>query len=120
MSSAYKPMTYDLAQAEALAKIVDSSKAVFCFVYSQLHRLPLVRQAREMILNGELGEIQAVRSSYIQGWLRTRWKHPTKTSRWRPIRPRAVLPAVFGDIATHAYNLGRYMTDFWPTRFLVI
>ncbi len=31
---------------------------------------PLVRQAREMILAGELGEINAVRSQYIQGWLR--------------------------------------------------
>ena len=33
---------------------------------------PLVRQAREMILAGELGEINAVRACYIQGWLRTR------------------------------------------------
>ena len=33
---------------------------------------PLVRQAREMILAGELGEINAIRSNYIQGWLRTR------------------------------------------------
>jgi predicted dehydrogenase len=51
-----KPMTFDLAQAEELAKIVDQSKAVFALTHNYTG-YPLVRQAREMILSGELGEI---------------------------------------------------------------
>ena len=66
-----KPMTFDLAQAEELAKIVQKTGIVFALTHNYTGN-PLVRQAREMIRSGELGEIQAVRASYIQGWLRTR------------------------------------------------
>ncbi len=66
-----KPMTFDLAQAEKLAEAVDNRGVVFAVAHTYTG-YPLVRQAREMILNGELGEIQAMRSFYLQGWLRTR------------------------------------------------
>ncbi len=105
-----KPMTFDLAQAEELAKIVDKSKAVFALSHNYTG-YPLVRQAREMILNGELGEIQAVRASYIQGWLRTRLESSDqKQAAWRTDPAKSGAAGCFGDIATHAYNLGRYMT----------
>ena len=64
-------MTFDLAQAEELAAAVDKSGVVFAVTHNYTG-YPLVRQAREMILGGELGEINAIRSFYIQGWLRTR------------------------------------------------
>ena len=66
-----KPMTFDLAQAEELAKVVEKTGVVFAVTHNYTG-YPLVRQAREMILAGELGEINAVRAFYIQGWLRTR------------------------------------------------
>ena len=66
-----KPMTFDLAQAEKLAAAVDRAGVVFAVTHTYTG-YPLVRQAREMILAGELGEIQAMRSCYLQGWLRTR------------------------------------------------
>src|SRR3954468_17412459 len=66
-----KPMTFDLKQAEELAEIVKKSGVVFAVTHNYTGN-PLVRQAREMVLNGELGEIQAVRACYIQGWLRSR------------------------------------------------
>ena len=61
-----KPMTFDMAQAEELVKAVEASGVVFAVSHNYTG-YPLVRQAREMILNGELGEIQAIRSNYIQG-----------------------------------------------------
>ncbi|MEK6234225.1 MAG: Gfo/Idh/MocA family oxidoreductase, partial [Planctomycetales bacterium] len=66
-----KPLTFDLAQAEDLAKAVDDSGVVFAVTHNYTG-YPLVRMARDMILGGDLCEINAVRSSYIQGWLRTR------------------------------------------------
>ena len=78
-----KPMTFDLAQAEALAEAVDKSGVVFAVTHNYTG-YPLVRQAREMILGGELGEINAIRSNYIQGWLRTRLeKDSQKQAAWR-------------------------------------
>ena len=109
-----KPMTFDLAQAEELATAVDQSNVVFAVSHNYTG-YPLVRQAREMILNGELGEIQAVRSNYIQGWLRTRLEtDEQKQAAWRTDPTKSGAAGCFGDIATHAYNLGRYMTGLLP------
>src|SRR3954468_14846693 len=60
-----KPMTFDLAQAEELAKVVQKSGVVFGVTHNYTG-YPLVRQARDMVLSGELGEINAVRAFYIQ------------------------------------------------------
>ncbi len=105
-----KPMTFDLAQAEQLADLVDKSDVVFALTHNYTG-YPLVRQARQMILSGELGEIQAVRASYIQGWLRTRLEESDqKQAAWRTDPSKSGAAGCFGDIATHAYNLARYMT----------
>ena len=109
-----KPMTFDLAQAEELAQLVDKSRSVFALTHNYTG-YPLIRQAREMIQSGELGEIQAVRSNYIQGWLRTRLEdEDQKQAAWRTDPKQSGVAGCFGDIATHAYNLGRFMTGILP------
>jgi predicted dehydrogenase len=68
-----------------------------------------------MILSGELGEINAVRVHYMQGWLRTRLEQENqKQAAWRTDPSKSGVAGCFGDIATHAYNLGRYMTGLIP------
>ncbi len=109
-----KPLTFDLAQAEELLKVVEKSGVVFAVSHNYTG-YPLVRQAREMILNGELGEINATRSNYIQGWLRTRLEaSDQKQAKWRTDPKMSGAAGCFGDIGTHAYNLGRYMTGLLP------
>ena len=109
-----KPMTFDLPQAEELLKAVEKSGVVFAVTHNYTGN-PLVRQAREMILGGELGEIQAIRSCYIQGWLRTRLETSgQKQSAWRTDPKKSGAAGCFGDIGTHAYNLARYMTGLLP------
>ena len=78
---------------------------------------PLVRQARDMVQAGELGEINAVRAFYIQGWLRTpagAGRHAEKQAGWRTDPKRSGAAGCFGDIGTHAYNLGRFITGLLP------
>ncbi len=105
-----KPMTFDLKQAEELAKIVDESGCVMAVSHNYTG-YPLVRQARQMILSGELGEINAVRACYMQGWLRTRLeKDEHKQAAWRTDPSKSGAAGAFGDIGTHAYNLARYMS----------
>jgi len=111
-----KPLTLTLAEAEQLATLVDASKQVFVVTHNYTG-YPLVRQAQEMIRAGELGEIQAVRAEYIQGWLRTRLESEgQKQAAWRTDPARSGAAGCFGDIGTHAYNLGRYMTGLLPER----
>jgi len=109
-----KPLTLTLAEAEDLAKVVAGSKGVFVVTHNYTG-YPLVRQAREMILAGELGEIQAIRAEYIQGWLRTRLESEgQKQAAWRTDPTKSGAAGCFGDIGTHAYNLGRFMTGLLP------
>lgn len=109
-----KPMTFDLRQAEDLLTTVEQSDVVFAVSHNYTG-YPLVRMAREMILAGELGEIQAIRGQYIQGWLRTKLEQDNqKQAAWRTDPTKSGAAGAFGDIATHAYNLGRYMTGLKP------
>ena len=109
-----KPMTFDLKQAEELYEIVKRSGCVFALTHNYTG-YPLVRQARSMILSGELGEIQALRSNYIQGWLRSRLESGgQKQASWRTDPGKSGAAGCFGDIATHAYNLARFMTGLIP------
>jgi predicted dehydrogenase len=109
-----KPMTFDLKQAEELAGLVAKKKVVFAVTHNYTG-YPLVRQAREMVRAGELGEVQAIRAFYIQGWLRTRLEtEGQKQASWRTDPRRSGAAGCFGDIGTHAFNLGRYITGLIP------
>jgi predicted dehydrogenase len=109
-----KPMTFDFAQAEELVRVVEKTGVVFAVSHNYTG-YPLVRQAREMIQSGELGEIQAIRSNYIQGWLRSRLEaEDQKQAAWRTDPGKSGAAGCFGDIGTHAFNLGRYITGLIP------
>lgn len=109
-----KPMTFDLAQAEELAKVVDRAGVVFALTHNYTG-YPLVRQAREMALAGELGDIHAIRANYIQGWLVTKLEDEDhKQAGWRTDPTKSGIAGAFGDIGTHAYNLGRFITGLLP------
>jgi predicted dehydrogenase len=111
-----KPLTLTLKEAEDLAAIVKQSKVVFAVTHNYTG-YPLVRQAREMVLSGELGEIQAIRAEYIQGWLRSRLESEgQKQAAWRTDPTKSGAAGCFGDIGTHAYNLGRSMTGLLPDK----
>ncbi len=109
-----KPLTYDLAQAEELAKVVQKTGVVFAVTHNYTG-YPLVRQARDMVKAGELGEVNAVRAFYIQGWLRRRLERDKqKQASWRTDPKRSGAAGCFGDIGTHAYNLARFITGLLP------
>lgn len=109
-----KPMTIDLAQAEELAALVRQTGVVFAVTHNYTG-YPLVRQARERIRHGEIGDVQAVRLHYLQGSLR-RQRTPEQQRRaaWKSDPARAGESGCFGDIGIHAYNLFRFVTGQRP------
>ncbi len=109
-----KPMTLDCAQAEELLAAVEASGVVFAVTHNYTG-YPLVRQARQMVTSGELGDIMALRMNYIQGWLVTKLEdEDQKQAAWRTDPKRSGAAGCFGDIATHAFNLGRFVTGLIP------
>jgi predicted dehydrogenase len=111
-----KPMTFDLPQARELEQVVRQAGIVFAVTHNY-SGYPLVRQAREMVRAGALGEVQAVRVWYLQGSLR-RQRTPEQQRRlaWKTDPARAGASGCFGDIGTHAYHLARFLTGLLPRR----
>jgi predicted dehydrogenase len=109
-----KPMTTSVADADELVRIVERTGAVFGLTHNYTG-YPMIRQAREMVAIGELGEIQAVRANYMQGWL-CGMKPDAKPARgaWKS-DPTKAGSGSLGDVGTHAFNLICYVTGLAAT-----
>ena len=105
-----KPMTFDLREARALKKIVAKNRKVFALTHNYTG-YPMVKLARDMIRQGDLGKIRKVVVQYPQGWLSTRLESThQKQAEWRTDPKRSGAAGCIGDIGTHAENLAEYVT----------
>jgi predicted dehydrogenase len=105
-----KPVTFNLAEAKKLAAVVKKSKKVFVLTHNYTGNA-MVKQARELVQAGALGEIRKVVAEYPQGWLSTLLeKTGQKQAGWRTDPKRSGAAGCIGDIGTHAENLARYIT----------
>ena len=105
-----KPMTTTLEDARALAELAKRSGLFFGLTHNYTG-YSLVRQAREMVANGELGELRVIQVEYPQDWLSTRLEDSgVKQAEWRTDPERSGPAGCLGDIGTHAYNLVRFVT----------
>ena len=103
-----KPMTNTLEEAESLHKKVQETGLVFCLTHNYTG-YPMVRQAKAMVADGQLGTIRLIQVEYVQGGKADESKPDPSTS-WRfdPVRGGPSL--VMGDIGSHAHNLVRFIT----------
>ncbi|MEH6727428.1 MAG: Gfo/Idh/MocA family oxidoreductase [Hyphomicrobiales bacterium] len=102
-----KPMTLTLTEAQRLHDMVQRSSRVFVLTHNY-SGYPMVRQAREMILEGAIGDIRVVQAEYPQGWLSSH--QDNKQAEWRTDPARAGAGGSIGDIGTHAYHLAQFVT----------
>lgn len=109
-----KPLSATMAEARKLAKVAASSNALFVLTHNYTG-YPLVRQARAMIAQGNLGQIRLVQVEYVQDWLTERLETTgSKQAEWRTDPARSGLGGALGDIGTHAYNLASFVTGQEP------
>ncbi len=104
-----KPLTSTLEDARALAAITPKKGARFLLTHNYTG-YPLVRQARELVRSGALGEIRVVQVEYPQDWLAVDADPGNKQASWRTDPQRSGAGGAIGDIGTHAYNLARFVT----------
>ncbi len=102
-----KPLTSTLADAKKLVKAAESSGALFILTHNYTG-YPMVRQAREMVANGEIGNIRVVQVEYPQDWLTE--QQDFKQAEWRTDPERSGAGGSTGDIGTHAYNIACFVT----------
>lgn len=105
-----KPLAYDLEEARDLVALVEQTGLLFVLTHNYTG-YPMVKQARAMIANGELGEIRKVIVEYPQGWLSTAVEQTdSKQAAWRTDPSKSGIAGAMGDIGTHAENLAEYIT----------
>lgn len=102
-----KPLTSTLADAKKLVKAAEASGALFILTHNYTG-YPMVRQARAMVLAGELGRIRVVQVEYPQDWLTV--QQDFKQANWRTDPAQAGAGGSTGDIGTHAFNLACFVT----------
>lgn len=100
-----KPMTNTIEEAEELCQLVDSNDTIFAVTYNY-SGYPMVKEARTLVQNGELGSLRKVVVEYPQGWL----SNSVEKDIWRLDPNVAGVSATVADIGTHAEHLVRYIT----------
>lgn len=105
-----KPLAMTMAEARDLVQLQRQTGRVLAVTLNNTG-YPMVRQAREMIAAGELGDVRLVHAIYIQDWL----TNPIdadgqKQAEWRTDPARAGSSAVLADIGVHAHNLAAFVT----------
>jgi len=106
-----KPLALTVAEGEELVRLVEAGPTLFALTHPYTG-YPAVRQAREMVRGGHLGEIRLCLVEYTQDWLMEPLeRRGNKQAAWRTDPARAGLGGCVADIGTHAANLLEYVTD---------
>jgi predicted dehydrogenase len=105
-----KPLCFSMEEANTLQKLVDETGLLFALTHNYTG-YPMVKQARAMVQNGDLGTIRKVVVEYPQGWLSTKLEATgQKQAGWRTDPKKSGIAGAMGDIGTHAENLAEYIT----------
>lgn len=102
-----KPLAATMEDADAIAAAVLSSGKQFILTHNYTG-YPMIRQARDMIGAGELGQLRVVQVEYAQDWLTE--AADNKQANWRTDPTKSGAGGCVGDIGTHAFNLASFVT----------
>jgi len=105
-----KPLAFSTQEAKYLKDIVDDSGLVLALTHTYTG-YPMVKEAKEYVKQGKLGENRKIYVEYPQGWLSTPLEEEgNKQASWRTDPERSGAGGAIGDIGTHAANLAEYVT----------
>jgi predicted dehydrogenase len=105
-----KPVTLTLEEAKILQKTAETTERLFMITHAYTG-YPMVKQAKQMIENGELGDILKVVVEYFQGWVPFRLHGAAKGDKAWKFDPKVSGHSLtVADIGTHAENLAHYVT----------
>lgn len=110
-----KPLTTDLSHALALMRLARETGLIFGVTYNY-SGYPMVRQARAMIHNGDLGDVRLVQVEHASGWASTLLEaEGHKQAVWRTTPEIVGKSSVVSDLGTHAHHLARFVTGLEVT-----
>lgn len=106
-----KPATLSFEEVLSLREKLSCSELIYGLAHTY-NGYPMVKEARERVLAGELGRIRKVIVEYSQGWLADREEErpENRQAAWRLDPSRSGASGCLGDIGVHAFNLAEYIT----------
>lgn len=105
-----KPLASSLADAEDLARAVAASRRLFVLTHNYSGHA-MVRQARDMVADGAVGQVRVVQVEYPQDWLTGPLEATgQKQAAWRTDPALAGPAGCIGDIGTHAFHLACFVS----------
>lgn len=105
-----KPLSFSVEEAEEIGSLVEKNKIVFALTHINTG-YPLVREAREIVRGGKIGDVRKVIVEYLQDWLSNPIeKEGQKQAAWRTDPSKSGISCCIGDIGTHGENLLEYIT----------
>lgn len=105
-----KPITLTLDEAKQLKQKVEETGLTLCLTHTY-SGYPMVKQARKMVSDGELGAIRKIMVEYPQGWLsRLSEREGNAQAAWRTDPSKTGKSGSMGDIGTHAAHLAEYIS----------
>jgi predicted dehydrogenase len=105
-----KPLVHTSREAKALIDLEKKTGLIFALTHNY-SGYPMIRQAREMVQAGSLGEIRVVQAEYPQDWLTTKLEDEGhKQAGWRTDPKITGIGGCVGDIGTHAYQLACFVS----------
>lgn len=113
-----KPLTLDTDEAEALVRIKEKTGMLFALTHTYTG-YPMVKEARKLVADGELGKIRKLVVEYPQGWLSEPLEQTAHVqASWRGDPKRSGKTCCVGDIGTHAFNLAEYVSGLETIRLM--
>lgn len=111
-----KPLAFSLEEAVELEKIVESTGNILALTHTYTG-YPMVKEAKQFVESGKLGNIRKIYVEYPQGWLATPLEHEgNKQAAWRTDPKQSGMGGCVGDIGTHAANLAEYVSGLEITK----
>ncbi len=111
-----KPITLTLDEAKQLKQKVKETGLSLCLTHTY-SGYPMVKQAKKMVKDGELGAIRKIIVEYPQGWLsRLSEREGNAQAAWRTDPSKTGKSGSMGDIGTHAAHLAEYISGLKITK----
>lgn len=107
-----KPLCYTLEQAEEICKLAKEKDVLFCIPYTYVG-FNMVKQAKQLIEDGVIGEVFDVKAEYLQEWLLDEvsgCEGEKSLSTWRMDPYLSGISNCVGDIGSHIEQTVAYMT----------
>ena len=103
-----KPMTMTVEQGEEIVKIANKARKL-CIVNYCYSAYPMVRQARAMVQNGELGKLRLIVTNFSHGHHGDANDADNPRVRWRYDPQMAGVSGQFADCGIHALHMASFI-----------